>query len=534
MTSQQAHFSHPKYRPDIDGLRAVAVISVVVFHAFPSWLRGGFIGVDVFFVISGFLISTIVFENLRKGTFSFGEFYSRRVRRIFPALLLVFAASLGLGWFVMLADEYALLGKHVSAGALFVSNLELWSEAGYFDSSRESKPLLHLWSLGVEEQFYILWPVVLWLAWRLRRNLAAPTLFLAAVSFALNVAGIRRDAAATFYSPQTRFWEILCGSLLAWVVTQESLPERIPQWSRNFSGDGARLARNVLSFLGLSLLVFGFWKINRESHFPGKWALVPVSGALLSLAAGPTAWVNRRVYSHPYAVWIGGISYPLYLWHWPLLSFARINEGAEPAAAIRVAVVALSFGLAWLTYQLIERRWRFGPHASAKVTALVSMMVLLAGGGFALYRGGGLAFRAVVLKNREVIPEVPVEPNPAVPCEEIRGLASTWCNAYPAKTPEGKIILWGDSSTVAWLPVFHEVAKERNFSLINVSHPSCPPLLHTRKSEFGFSESKDYCADGLMQRNVLSFIARQKPDFVVLIVAWNSYSRHSNREFITN
>jgi peptidoglycan/LPS O-acetylase OafA/YrhL len=161
MTISNLHMEHPKYRPDIDGLRAVAVLSVVAFHAFPAWIKGGFTGVDVFFVISGFLISTIIFENLNRGTFSFGQFYARRIKRIFPALLLVLIASFSFGWFALLSDEYKQLGKHIAAGAGFTSNLLLWREAGYFDNSSDTKPLLHLWSLGIEEQFYIVWPFIL-------------------------------------------------------------------------------------------------------------------------------------------------------------------------------------------------------------------------------------------------------------------------------------------------------------------------------------------------------------------------------------
>ena len=216
MTSHQAHLSHSKYRPDIDGLRAIAVLSVVAFHAFPSWIRGGFIGVDVFFVISGYLISTIIFENLDKGTFSFSEFYSRRIRRIFPALLLVLIACFAFGWFALLADEYKQLGKHIAAGAGFISNFILWNESGYFDNSADAKPLLHLWSLGIEEQFYIVWPLLLWFVWKRKFNLLTITIVLAVASFILNLKGVKQDMVATFYSPQPRFWELLCGSLLAW------------------------------------------------------------------------------------------------------------------------------------------------------------------------------------------------------------------------------------------------------------------------------------------------------------------------------
>lgn len=164
MTTLTPHLSQPKSRPDIDGLRAFAVLSVVAFHAFPAWMKGGFIGVDVFFVISGFLITTIIFKNIDKGTFSFAEFYPRRIKRIFPALLLVLIASFAVGRFALLADEYQQLGKHIAAGAGFFSNFILWGEAGYFDNSAETKPLLHLWSLGIEEQFYIAWPLILWLS----------------------------------------------------------------------------------------------------------------------------------------------------------------------------------------------------------------------------------------------------------------------------------------------------------------------------------------------------------------------------------
>ena len=175
------------YRPDIDGLRAFAVIAVVTYHAFPALLPGGFVGVDVFFVISGFLISSILYSNLEAGRFSMLDFYGRRIRRIFPALILVMSACYALGWFVLLPDEYAQLGKHIAGGAGFVQNFVLWSESGYFDNAAETKPLLHLWSLGIEEQFYIVWPILLWIAYRLRLNLLSMTILIAVISFVLNI-----------------------------------------------------------------------------------------------------------------------------------------------------------------------------------------------------------------------------------------------------------------------------------------------------------------------------------------------------------
>jgi len=209
---------HPTYRPDIDGLRAVAVLSVVVFHAFPRALPGGFIGVDIFFVISGYLISRIIIESLEQGRFSFAGFYARRIKRLYPALLLVLVAVLAFGWIALFAKEYEQLGKHTAAAAVFISNLVLWSESGYFDNASITKPLLHLWSLGVEEQFYIFWPLLLWLGWRLRFNLLLVAACIGILSFGANVLATTHSPPAAFYSPFTRFWEPMVGAILAYVA----------------------------------------------------------------------------------------------------------------------------------------------------------------------------------------------------------------------------------------------------------------------------------------------------------------------------
>ena len=389
------HLSHLKYRRDIDGLRAVAVLSVVAFHAFPEWIKGGFIGVDVFFVISGYLISTIVYENLDCGTFSFTEFYLRRVKRIFPALLLVLVSCYAFGWFSLLGDEYMQLGKHIAGGAGFVSNLVLWSESGYFDNAADTKPLLHLWSLGVEEQFYIFWPLLLWFAYRVRLNLPGIGILVALLSFALNLHQVKVDAIADFYSPQTRFWELMLGSILAWVTlykpnfTAANAP-RPERWS------------STMSVVAALLLAFGFWHIDKRLGFPGKWALVPVLSAVLLIFAGPGAWVNRVILSNRIAVWIGLISFPLYLWHWPLLTYARIIHSKVPAAPVRGAIVLASIVLAWLTYRLVERPVRLGRRAGFKVAALVALMPVVGVVGYDTFVRYGLAFREVVKINTSI------------------------------------------------------------------------------------------------------------------------------------
>ncbi|HKY08666.1 MAG TPA: acyltransferase, partial [Candidatus Binatia bacterium] len=227
MIESSAPVTHDRlsvYRPDIDGLRALAVLAVIGYHTFPIWVTGGFTGVDVFFVISGFLISSIIFQSLDAGTFSLANFYARRIRRIFPALILVLASCLALGWHLLLTDEYIQLGKHTAGGAAFGPNFVLIKEAGYFDVTAESKPLLHLWSLGIEEQFYIVWPLLLLLLWRCMGKTLWVIAFLALGSFILNVYLVSDKPVQTFYFPLTRCWELLMGAVLAHLALYQKAP----------------------------------------------------------------------------------------------------------------------------------------------------------------------------------------------------------------------------------------------------------------------------------------------------------------------
>ena len=378
------------YRSEIDGLRAFAVLSVIAFHAFPFWLKGGFIGVDVFFVISGFLITSHIFENLDKGQFSFTDFFGRRVRRIFPALILVMGCSLTFAWFILLADEFAQLGKHIASGAVFISNFILVDESGYFDNAAETKPMLHLWSLAVEEQFYIVWPFVLWLAWKCKFNLLTITVIVAAISFYLNLHYVNSHPTETFFLPVGRFWELLSGSILAWLILYKAetltriklLVDRVLVaviYPRKVEADGAT-ASNLMAFLGFLLLAFGVVRINESLAFPSSWALVPVLGAVLVIAGGSKAWLNRVFLMNPIAVWFGLISYPLYLWHWPILSFLQIVNDELPHRDVRVLAVLLSVLLAWLTFKYVESPIRFG-YFRKKMSAILIAVVLFSVGG---------------------------------------------------------------------------------------------------------------------------------------------------------
>lgn len=377
------------YRPDIDGLRAVAVIVVVAYHAFPQLMPGGFIGVDVFFVISGYLISGIILGALAADRFSYANFYARRIRRIFPALIVVLAAVAVAGWFTMFADDYQRLGRHIAAGAGFASNFVLWRESSYFDTAVELKPLLHLWSLGIEEQFYLVWPLLLVTASRRARGPLALTLAIGIASFLVSIWQVRIDRTPAFFSPWTRFWELLAGATLACIEIDRELKTQLDRvLSSRWLPDALAVAGAVMIAAGLAL-------INSARVFPGLWVLLPVVGTFSLLVAGPRAWLNRAVLSLPPIVWIGLISYPLYLWHWPLLSFAKIVNGGIPAGTIRLALVAASVLLAGLTYLLIEWPVRFGSRRRAIVPALATAMVMLFALGLATTAAAGFLNRPV-------------------------------------------------------------------------------------------------------------------------------------------
>lgn len=354
-----------RYRGDIDGLRALAVLGVVIYHAFPWALPGGFSGVDIFFVISGYLISGILYKGHRDRNFSYREFYARRIRRLFPALITVLLLCLAYGWLVLLPDEYEQLGKHVSAGTVFAQNFVFWKESGYFDKAAELKPLLHLWSLAVEEQFYIVFPLLLVLLWKKPRILLPSMIILLIASFVGNMVMSLQSPETDFYLTPYRGWEFLGGSLLAWWHYDRGHEEEVPRY------------REALSWVGALLLGLGMGLLEKHQPYPGWRAILPVAGTLLLMEGGKGAWVNRKILSHPAVVWVGLISYPLYLFHWPALSFVHIVKGEKAPAAMIWAALGVALLLTLLTYYFIEKRIRH--HKSLKTVPLLVTAFLLTG-----------------------------------------------------------------------------------------------------------------------------------------------------------
>lgn len=363
MNNLNSNTSHLIYRKDIDGLRAVAVLFVVFFHAFPLLFTGGFIGVDIFFVISGFLISSIIIANLTNNSFSFTNFYSRRTRRLAPALILILIFSLVVGVFFLQNDEFKQLLKHTLSGVTFTSNLVFWNEAGYFDTSADSKPLLHLWSLAIEEQFYLIWPLTLFIFYKYRKsNFIFIFSFIITLSFTINLIFSYNSPVSAFFALQSRFWEFLFGAFLALLKPLSSHTSNIKTIN----------LQNFLSFLGCLLILFGFIFITKQSLFPGWLVLLPVLGTALLIFAGSDAYINKYFLSNNFLAYIGLLSYPLYLWHWPLLSFARIINSDVPSVSSRLILLFIAFVLSSLTYHLVEK-----PIRSAKNSRLITLILII-------------------------------------------------------------------------------------------------------------------------------------------------------------
>ena len=483
------HNFHPLYRRDIDGLRALAILPVVAYHAFPRWAPGGFIGVDIFFVISGYLISLIIFKSLMNDDFSFTEFYTHRIKRIFPALILVLGSCYAFGWFALLPDEFKQLGKHIASGMGFVQNIILWKEAGYFDVASEVKPLMHLWSLAIEEQFYLVYPVLMWLAWTARLNVLTGVILFGCFSFALNLYGVNSSPVKTFFAPQTRFWELMAGSLLAYIWGFKAYKPSFVRWiyAAVFNRFLFRIVpplecreeilANILSVVGFSLIVFSIYAYDRTAPYPGVRALAPVLGAVLLILAGPQALINRKFLSNKIIVYVGLISYPLYLWHWPLLSFAHIIESQTPSREIRLCAVVLSFILASLTYYLIEKPIRYGRTSWLKVTVLCLLAVGIGYTGYNAYSRNGLAFRVAqnvgmnAMFSEENTPWL--DQNQDAQCKsKYPAFLHAYCKISRDADPTIQII--GDSHALALYPGMRDVFKADN--VLYVGAPGCLPL----------------------------------------------------------
>lgn len=446
-----------QYRPEIDGLRAVAVLPVILFHAGFGVFSGGFIGVDVFFVISGYLITNILLHDLSSGKFSILQFYERRARRIVPALFTVMLACLPFAYVWMLPSQLEEFSKSIISVVLFSSNIFFWSQEGYFASASELKPLLHTWSLAVEEQYYLVFPFFLaFLSRAGRRRVFLSVIFLAILSFLLAEWGWRNAPNANFYLAPTRAWELLGGSICAFLAA-----------------DRAQRSSNALSAAGLSLILLSIFCYGDSTPFPGVYALGPVLGAMLIiLFAGQGTWVARLLSSRG-LVGVGLISYSAYLWHQPLYAFARLRSLTEPGQALMLLLAAASLLLAWATWRYVEQpfRRRKNPLLASRKHVFAASII----GGSAFFAlgvagdaGEGFAWRNAKLESMDA--RLALNYGLHRDCE---GEFNSSKNCSTSESPD--VLLWGDSFAMHLAQGL--VASDADIAMQQHTMSACAPVL---------------------------------------------------------
>jgi len=508
-----------RYRADIDGLRALAVLPVVLFHAHVAGVRGGFVGVDVFFVISGYLICSLIAQELQRGDFSILRFYERRCRRILPALFTMFFATAVAAGVILMPPDLASFGRSLLSSVMFVSNMYFWKDSGYFDGSAEFKPLLHTWSLSVEEQFYLVVPYLLVaISVFCRRRYIACLLPLALASLGVSIWGVAHAPNAAYYVLPTRFWEILLGGLLGVGA---------------LSGPASRAVREPLALAGLALLLGSALLYSDATPFPGLAALAPCGGAALIIYAGTggMSTVGRLLSSSP-VVFVGKLSYSLYLWHWPLFALYRYRVAREFTGLESAALVALSFVLALLSWQFVERPFRQGVQPMRRRLvfqgALAGALVAGALGGTAVATNG-LPFRVPSFEPVDVAGEREYDAAEDGSCflsapQTYRDWGGDRCFVTRGQGPT--VLLWGDSFAAHYVPGLARHASEMRADILEYTLSACPPV-------FGFDtmsnppcrEFNDHIVDVIQQYHVKGVIVSSRWDY--------AFKRHIEPRAIT-
>lgn len=505
------------YRPDIDGLRAIAIIAVVLFHTYPSFLPGGFFGVDIFFVISGYLISGIIIRSLEANTFSFFDFYARRVRRIFPALGFLITSIAIVGLFVLSPKELKDLGHQIIYGSLFAENIYLIKHTGgYWDTATEMLPLMHLWTLAVEEQYYILYPLLCYVVFKAKKPLSLILIFLGIASFLLFIYQSTSSKILSFFSLQTRFWELCTGCLIAIAVQSE--------FFKGFFNRRVFVSsyfQNLTSVIGLLLITLGIVFATDDSLYRSLLTVFPVLGAVLVILS-EKSWINKTVLSSKPFVFIGLVSYTWYLWHWPFLAISRNIRGGElPEFWGTTGLMALGFIFAICSYYLVETPIRVRPVSKFLVYNLCGVIGICSIGGLVIKKNEGFPSRLgeseAVVKN--MVNKFPVSNDYA---RKTFGCVSFYCWAPNNSRP--RIALVGDSHA-HHLGVGLEALGQQPFLLIG--QPGTPPvrnllcLRHEEKSDY------------FMMERALDIVNNNSNiKTVILASRWGLFTYHSEVPYV--
>lgn len=464
------------YRPDIDGLRAIAVIPVILFHMGISTFSGGYVGVDIFFVISGYLITSIIVGDALKNRFDIWRFYERRIRRIFPALFTVILASSILAYWMLLPNELKDFGQSVVTSTLFSSNFLFWLESGYFDAPAEVKPLLHTWSLAVEEQFYLFYPVTLIALIKLAPNKFRFSLFLLLLtSFICNIYLTKYAPSSAFYLAPGRMWELLLGALMALGYTIK-LHKKFP--------------REIFSLLGFLLICYSVFFLRKSTPFPGAYALLPCIGTAMVINAGIYGSTTiSKLLSYKPIVWTGLISYSLYLWHWPSIVFTKLYLERPLQPHELVLLFTITFFLAFMSWHYIERPFRNKttfPLRKNIFSGAATVMTVAIIFGVVLHLFDGLPKRvpyetAVISKSIEDYHNT-ISDSCFLNEEKFKTFNGELCHIGTKKTDVDTFVLWGDSHARAIIPAVTKEAEKKGVRGLFAGYEGCPPLLGVTKT----------------------------------------------------
>lgn len=457
------------YRPDIDGLRAVAVLAVVLNHLAARLLPGGYVGVDVFFVISGYLITSIISTEMAEGNFTFAKFYERRARRIFPALFAVMTFTVVAGYFLLLPSDYASALRATLGTLFFSSNFVFWQELqeGYFAPDAKLNPLLHTWSLAVEEQFYVFFPVLLLVCYRFfRQRILWILLACALISLGAAALLVKSRAIEVFFLSPFRAWELLVGSVLAFGAMPKIRSHAL---------------REALVAGGLLAIMAACFMYDEKTAFPGFSALLPVLGAAAVIhagASGPT--LAGRILQWRPVVYIGLISYSLYLWHWPLIVFANFTNGLGSIKPYLPALLVTSLLMASLSYHFVEKPFRYGCHLTKPRSVFLSSGVFVA--FLAAISAAGLINHGFVNRFDTKLVELDRARSPEIPYKSCdTRLPQNWCFLGRSEG-QANTLLWGDSHLLAWAPALNAILVRQEQRAIFSTSSGCPPLFGIRRT----------------------------------------------------
>ena len=494
-----------KYRAEIDGLRALAVVPVILFHAGFELFSGGFVGVDVFFVISGYLITTILIEDIENNRFSIVNFYERRARRILPALFFVMLVCIPFAWMWMLPSQMKDFSQSLVAVSLFASNILFWRESSYFDAAAEEKPLLHTWSLAVEEQYYLLFPIFLILAWRFGKNRVFwMIVVMAAISLLLSEWGWRNKATANFYLAPTRAWELFAGSIAAFIVQKRGVQKN-----------------NLLAFTGLAAIIFSIFCYDETTPFPSVYALVPVLGVVLLVLYADKDTFTAKLLGTKGFVGIGLISYSAYLWHQPLFAFARIRLLDNPPTTLMAVLSITSVFLGYLSWKFVEV-----PFRKKNIYSKKAISILSTSGIFCTLMLGAIGHLQNGFEERfdySLINLVGMEtrkPNTRelLGCQEkdVTNLDSIFC-IVNGRTEEPKLAVFGDSHADVIAMSLNHIGE----SFVLSSLGGCAPLINVDVARGNWD--RDVCRNLTLRQ--LDFVqSNSNIQEVLLVGRWSLYT----------